>query len=328
MKDNFNDFVAAELHKSLPNSWQMIPKENLPGDESCRISYAFLAQIDGKPKFVNIIVVPLSFALNALFEDKLLVLRDDIISKGALLIVINEEAVEMQMGDAGVFISEMLLIHCPEFLWITCSRDKKHQMTFDGIHFEQLHNGLAKIWNAKVTYAGPKIGFQSVNLEIMSDTCWKCQQKIKTVTGIVFPNRQQKNWNKPTWRYYHSLIALNQIKGDKADLITEFVAKLRKDDSGITQVGYKYSNTIKSRYLAASCPYCEALRGNFYVVDDRMDYLHSLQSRMDGSLNYYAIELHIDRYLIQSLFDSSEGCDHTTDAGWGRHKSAIFIPDH
>jgi hypothetical protein len=320
MKDNFYDFVAVELHKSLPDSWQMIPNENLPGDETCRISHAFLAQIDGRTKPVNILVLPLSLAPNALIEANLLTLRDDIISKEALLVVINEEAEEIQMGNAAVFISETLLIHCPEFLWITCCQDKKYQMTFDGIHFEQLHTGLANIWNAKVTYAGPKIGFQSVNLEIMSDTCWKCQRKIKTVTGIVFPNRQQKNWNNPTWQYYHSLIALNQMKGEPADLIAEFVDELRKDDSGITRVGYKYSNTIKSNYFSASCPYCEALRGNFYVIDDRMDYLHSLESRMDGSLNYYSIELEIDRYVIQFLFDSSESCDHTTDAGLGRYK--------
>lgn len=319
MKNNFYDFVALELKKSMPDSWQMIPEEELPGDELCRISHALVAMKDGKERKVNIFVWPLFLELNAALKEKLLILRGSMIEKKALLVVISEEMAEMSLGDTGVFISETLQIHCPEFLWISCCQDKKYQMTFDGINFENLHTGLSNIWNATVTYQGPEIGFQLVNLEIMSDTCWKCQQKIKTVTGIVFPNQHLKTWNDPTWRYYLSLVSLNQVKGNNADVIASFVATLRQHDASTTPVGYKDSNTLKSSNFAASCPYCDALRGNFYVMDDRMDYLHSLQSRMDGGLTYHTISLDVDRYLIQSLFDSSEGCDHTINAGWDRH---------
>jgi hypothetical protein len=319
MKDNFYDFVAAELQKNLPAGSQIIPEEKLLGDESCRITHAFVSLIDHKKKLVNILVLPLSFELSPAIEAKLLKLRDYIVSKEALLMVINEEAAEMRQGNTGIFISEKLQVHCPEFIWITCSRDKRYQMTFDGTHFENLHSGLAKVWDATVTYAGPKLGFQPVNLEIMRYTCWKCSREIKTVTGIVFPNQQLNNWNNTSWQYYHSLVSLNQIKGDTADLIAEFIATLRQNDGAITPVGYKYSNAIKSSYFAASCPYCEALCGNFYVMDDRMDYLHSLQSRTDGSLTYHSVSLNIDNYLIQCLFNSSEACDHTAYAGWGNH---------
>ncbi|MEO7213328.1 MAG: hypothetical protein ABIX36_11035 [Mucilaginibacter sp.] len=320
MKDDFYDFVAVELQKSLPDSWQKVQEEKPNGYELCGNRPAFLALRDSKARQVNLFVWPLSLELNAGLEKKLLILRDDIIAEGTLFIVINEEIEEMRLGNTGVFISEKLLIHCPNFIWVTCCREKKYKITFDGIHFENLHVGLSNIWNAKVTYVGPKIGSQPVNLEIMSDTCWKCQRKIKTVTGIVFPNRQLKNWNNPTWQYYHSLISLDHVKGKSADLIEKFVVTLRQDDANITTVGYKFSNTVRRSYFAAACPYCDALCGSFYVIDSRMDYLHSLQSRMDGSLNYYSITLDVDRYLIQSLFVSSEGCDHTTDAGWGRHK--------
>ncbi|WDF77028.1 hypothetical protein PQ469_24400 [Mucilaginibacter sp. KACC 22773] len=317
MKDDFYDFVAVELQNSLPDSRRIFYKEKTPEKEFYSISHAFVALTDGKKKLVNIVVLPLSLDLNPENKEQLLTLRDDLIFKDALLIVINEETAEMRLGNTGVFISEKLLIHCPNFIWINCSREKKSQMTFDGIHYEDLRSGFAKIWNTTVTYAGPMVGFQSVNLEIMRSTCWKCQREIKTVTGIVFPNRQLNSWNDVTWQYYHSLVSLNQIKGNTADLIAEFVATLRQHDKEITPVGYKYSNTIKSSYFAASCSYCDALFGNFYVMDERMDYLHSLGSRVDGSLTYHSITLNVDRYLIQCVFDSSEACDHTTDAGWG-----------
>ncbi|MEO6850891.1 MAG: hypothetical protein ABI166_09670, partial [Mucilaginibacter sp.] len=304
-----------ELRKSLPDGWQMFPEKKLPGDEIC-ISHAIVEMKEGKERKVNIFVWPLSLELNASLKEKLLLLRDEIVATKGLLIVINEEIAEMSLGDAGVFISETLLIHCPNFLWISCCLDRKYQMTFDGIRFKSLHSGLSNIWNAKVTYKGPEIGSQQVNLEIMSDTCWKCQRKIRTVTGIVFPDQQMKNWENPNWRYYLSLVSINQIKGDTADVIAAFVVTLRQDNAGITPVGYKRSNAVKRSYFAASCPYCGALRGNFYVMDDRMGYLHSLQSRIDGTLTYHTISLDIDQYLIQSLFDSSEACDHTTNAGW------------
>jgi hypothetical protein len=320
MTDEFYLFVENELQKSLPPNWQRISVDNLLGDEPCKISHAFLATIKGEQKLVNILILPLSLDLDAAQENSLLKLRDYILSKGCLLIVVDEEATALQLGNTGVFISEKLQIHSPDFIFVTCCRDKSNQVTLDGSNYESLGLGLASLWDGTLIYLGPKEGFQPVNLEIMRDHCWKCKQEIKTVTGIVFPDRQLDNWDNAEWQYYNDLLSLYHIKGDTAELISNFVAVLRQNDESITPVGFKFSHTIKEHYCASSCPYCDALQGNFYVNDKRIDLLHSLQCRIEGSLTYYSIGLNIDRYLIQCLYEGCEICDHSTFGGWGRHE--------
>ncbi|GAA3989381.1 hypothetical protein [Mucilaginibacter dorajii] len=319
MTGEFYLFVENELQRSLPANWQRISADKLLGDEPCKISHAFLANIRGEQKLVNILILPFSLNLDSVQENALLKLRDYILSKSCLLIVINEEAAVKQLGNTGVFISENLQVHSPHFIWMTCYRDKKNQTTFDGSNYESLHLGFASFWDGTLSYMGPKEGFQQLNLEIMRDHCWKCKQEIKTVTGIVFPDRQLDNWDSTEWRYYNGLLSLNQIKGDHAELIRNFVGLLRKNDTAITPVNVKFSHTIQTSYFAASCPYCDSLQGSFYVNDDRIDLLHSLQSRIDGSMTYHSIELNVDQDLINCLYDGCEICDHSIPGGWGRH---------
>ncbi|NHA03244.1 hypothetical protein G7092_05545 [Mucilaginibacter sp. HC2] len=321
MTGEFYLFVENELQKSQPANWQRVSADKQLGDEPCKISHAFLTTIKGEQKLANILILPLSLNLDVAQESALLKLRDYILSEGCLLMVISEEAAALQLGNTGVFISEKLQVHSPDFMWITCCGDKQNQTTFDGINYESLHVVFGSLWEGTLSYQGPKEGFKQVNLEIMRDHCWKCKQEMKTVTGIVFPDRQLENWDNVDWRYYNDMLSLYHIKGDTANLIGNFVDVLRQNDETITPVSFRFSNTIQENYCASSCPYCDALQGNYYVNDKRIDLLHSLECRMDGNLSYYAIGLNIDQYLLKCLYAGAEVCDHSTFGGWGRHET-------
>jgi hypothetical protein len=316
MKDSFYDFVTHELEQTLPVNWQHIDENKLPGDPPCKISHAFPARIAGELKMVNILVLPMSFKLNADDEKQLSRLIDLLLSERVLLIVINEEPQADYLADTGTFISERLLVHSPDFIWISCCLDKSNKITFDGIHYEPLHRGLAKIWKGTLTYGGPRQGLQQVNLEIMKSNCWECGKEIKTVTGMVFPDRQLTRWNDTTWKYYNNLLNLSQIMMNDAILIAEFIETLRINDPVITPVSFRFNDADQESYFAASCPYCDETCDEFYVNDERTGLLHLLQSRIDGSLKYYSLKLKIGQYLIDRLYNGCEACVHTTAGGW------------
>jgi hypothetical protein len=157
-----------------------------------------------------------------------------------------------------------------------------------------------------------------VNLEIMRDECWKCKYSMRTVTGIVFPDRQLSRWDNPDWQYFNQLLRLAQITGAPAKTIQQVVDRLRQTDRSITPVSDRYSKTQEGNYLAAGCPNCNALRGDFHVADYRMRYLHTLDSRWSGELEYRSISLPVNEAMVAALSDGYEGSDHATGTGWKR----------
>lgn len=304
---------------SLPSTWKRIPTEKLLGRGPCKIRHAFhSAPIYGKSKLINLLVLPLSLEVDDRLEDQLIKLRDYILSSECMLVVISEEEQSRLLADMGQFIEDCLLIDSSDFLWITCSRDQGYKTMIDSEAFEDLHTVIYDLWKGILRYDGPTIGLQQVNLELMQDECWKCHKPMMTVTGLVFPNVQLERWDNADWLYYNQLLPLSDLKGDNARSIQQFVDLIRTVDTTITPVGNRYSNTEQASYTAASCPHCKALRGDFHVADYRMQYLHSLESRIDGHLKYYSISLRIDQELIESLMNGCEFCDHTCACGWKR----------
>jgi hypothetical protein len=319
MKNNFYSFVDNEIQKALPPSWKRVPKEELLGKSSCKIRQAFhSAPIYGKSRLINILTLPLSLELNDLIEFRLLELRDCILASGCMLVVISEEEHANQLADMGIFIDDHLLINSPDFLWITCNRDHGYKTTVASEIFEDLHTIIHDLWKGVLRYNGPTAGLQQVNLELMQDGCPKCRKPITTVTGLVFPDVQLEHWDNADWLYYNQLLPLFNITGETARSIQQFVTLLRKVDTTITPIRKRYCHMEQTNYTAAICPYCKAPRGDFDVAEDRMQYLHSLESRITGHLKYYSISLNIDQELIDSLTDGFECCPHTLPIGWER----------
>lgn len=319
MKANFYEFVAQQVLRALPVNWKHIPAEKLLGKPPYQISHAFNTGMnEGKSKLINILVLPLSVTLDKEAENQLIRLRDYILSRKCLLVVISEEENSGLHADTGIFISEDLRVENEYFLWLQCAHDQGGRTTIDGTNFLDLQVMLHELWKGKIAYSGPKEGFQQVNLEIMKDSCWKCKQEMSTVTGVVFPDKQLRNWASANWKYYNCLLSLSGFSGKNTALIQQFVNQLIVADPAITPVSIKYSQTLKDSYLAASCPSCHALRGNHYAGEKRINYLFDLESRFDGSLVYHTIGLNITKDLVQEVLSEYEACEHTCISGWNK----------
>lgn len=319
MVSNFYKIIDDEVKIALPPDWKRIPSDKLLGKEPYKIRHAFhSSRVDNKSKLINILVLPLSLRLDGNIESQLIKLRDYILSRDCLFIVINEEEEAGSLADIGQFIEENLFIDNPNFLWIICSRDKGYKTSIEWQAFEDLNMVIHDLWDGTLHYAGPKIGLQQVNLELIQDNCWKCNKIMKTVTGVVFPNKQLRYWNNVDWLYYNQLLPLSKLDSNNIQLIQQYVAQLRMRDAIITPLGDRYSHTVQESYFAASCPHCNALRGDFHVADYRMQFLHSLKSRINGQLEYHSIQLEIDQELINTLRDGYESCNHTCGIGWER----------
>jgi hypothetical protein len=263
-------------------------------------------------------VLPMSLALDKSLETQIVKLRDYIISKSCVLIVINEDTHANSLGNTGIFIEDHLVVDCPEFLWLQCSHEENYKTSLGSTLFEDLHKVIRGMWLGEIGYAGPKTGLQQVNLEMMVDRCWSCRRDIKTVTGIVFPDKQLERWDNADWLYYNQLLPLSEITGFTAGVIAGYVETLRKKDTAVTPVGDRFSKTIQASYFAASCPYCNKLLGDFHVGDHRTQYLHSLDSRKKGLLQYHSMPLSVDQNMITTLRRGYEDCDHTCGMGWER----------
>ncbi len=323
MKNNFYQFVDQQVEKAIPATWKKIPPEKLPGKGNFKIKHAFHSSpLYGQSRLINLLVLPLSLEINEGSEGQLIELRDYIQSKDATLVVISEEERSGALGDTGIFIDERLRINSAGFLWIVCGRDQQYRTRIDSDAFEDLNTVIHDLWKGMLYYDGPSAGLQQVNLELMQDECWKCHIPMTTVTGLVFPNTQLQRWDSPDWLYYNTLLPLSELDGENARSIEQFVHLLRKVDTDITPVKYRHSRARADSYFMANCPHCKAKRGDFYVDDDRTQYLHSLESRITGQLKYFSISLNIDQESIDSLMDGYEGCDHTCICGWRRRETA------
>lgn len=240
MTSHFHEFVARQVFKALPVTWKQIPLEKLLGRPPYQINHAFNSvKNKGKSRLINILVLPLSVSLDKQAENQLIRLRDYIISRNCLLVVISEEENSGLLVDTGIFISEDLKVDSEYFIWLQCSHDQACKTTIDGKVFTDLHVVLHELWKGLISYNDPKAGFQQVNLEIMEDSCWKCKQEMRTVTGVVFPDKQLKNWSSSNWKYFNCLLPLSSFGGKNGELIQQFTEQLRISDPGITSVGSK-----------------------------------------------------------------------------------------
>jgi hypothetical protein len=161
-------------------------------------------------------------------------------------------------------------------------------------------------------------GTQQVNVEVMNDSCWKCRQPTHVVTVLIFPDRQLGTWDNDQWLYYNHLVALQVLPEQYALFIQAFAADLRQTDQLVTPVNYRYSRTVGDSYRAAVCPHCDALQGSFPIIEKRIDLLHDLTSRLNGSLQYHPVTLDVDQALLHEISNGFEGCPHTHIVGWAR----------
>lgn len=143
-----------------------------------------------------------------------------------------------------------------------------------------------------------------------------CQTPMKTVTGIVFPNRLLPRWDHGDWKYYNELIRLSQLGPDNASSIRQQVNRFRMHSPHITPVGYRHDPELNATVFSASCPSCNALRSEFDISRLRCEYMKSFIFREVGSLQYHSISLTVDQRLILLLHEGCEINPFTCQIGW------------
>lgn len=312
----FKEFVNIELRKFLPQDWRMIPNDRLLGKDNLKISFAFNSL--NKDKLINILTIDSNFNVNDDTIDNAIKLRDYILSKNCMLIVVFKYKETKESNDIAHFISDYIEISHPNYLTLFCHEKFKMVTTIDGKKFEDLNVILKGIWSNEIQFFGPKTGKQIINLEFMDDSCWKCNKKIKTLTGFVIPNMNLKYWDNRKWRYFNQLISLASIPTKYIEQIKQKVSQLRESDYIYTPIEYRYSNTVKSKYWAATCPFCKSIRGSYFVDESRSEYMHDLLSREIKTLEYHSIEVELNLEVFKLLNDGFEYCPHTCSTEWAK----------
>ncbi|HEY6324334.1 MAG TPA: hypothetical protein VJA16_22550, partial [Thermoanaerobaculia bacterium] len=168
-------------------------------------------------------------------------------------------------------------------------------------------------------YHGPCEGVQTIGIEIMRDTCWRCHASLDTVTGIVFPDREVSDWSRPDWTYYQALLPLARIPDAMIPALSAAVEAWRAaGDRRLTVIRWRYSKTVEYAYWAAECSACGSFRGDFPVMEARLEWLNDLESRRMGILSYRPLRLDVPREALQELTWGGEVNPHVRFLGWYR----------
>lgn len=96
-----------------------------------------------------------------------------------------------------------------------------------------------------------RAGTRAVKLQIASISCWKCGKPIRAIRGYVINN------------YFAPLAEVSDRHG-----LAKFISALRQRMPEVTPVSLRYSGTLQTKYLAAACPFCSALLGNWFMTAD------------------------------------------------------------
>lgn len=204
--NTFYQTIDKEVLQAIPNNWRTLPTDKLLGKDPCKVRFAFNCSTNnGKSTLINILALDSSLPIDKKIEKQLESLRDYIISKGSTLIVLHEQDRSNYENDLGIFISESFNIESKNFITIPCYKDLGYKTTINGQDYEDLNRVIHDIWNGELKFSGPSPGNQKVNLEVMQDECWKCKKAMKTVTGIVFPNKELNKWNNLAESYRYLL---------------------------------------------------------------------------------------------------------------------------
>jgi hypothetical protein len=184
---------------------------------------------------------------------------------------------------------------------------------------EPLSDVIRDLWSGDLFYRGPCEGPQTVGVEIMKDTCWRCRFALDTVTGIVFPDREVADWSRPDWAYYQALLQLARMPDPIIPTLSAAVESWRAaGDRRLTVIRWRYSKTVEYAYWAAECTACGAFQGDFPLMEERMQLLDDLDSRRTGILSYRPLPLDVPRQALQELTWGMEVNPHARFLGWYR----------
>lgn len=155
---------------------------------------------------------------------------------------------------------------------------------------------VASLLNRKLKFCNhsrlkPK---QEVSIILFQTQCWKCHKtqycytvypKFSTVCGQDF-NMMDSSWSDDTIdknpRVYEA--------------VQRFLESYQDKSIKIGQLKQRFSKTVHHSYLSHGCYYCDAIFGDFYMTDSKLDIYNDLNSQ-------YRLENYI-RFTTEITFDT------------------------
>jgi hypothetical protein len=321
MESRFLAAIDAAVDRALPAGWPRVPRRRLPARGSVHARHAFrLANHSGPGSYLAIVAVP-PLPRIAADERDLSALVDHVIALGASLLLLFEHE-----DDPDGWVREHVDFPHPRFLCLACappheSANEGGDYTAELVHDRRvpLSAAIRDLWSGALFYRGPAEGMQTVGLEIMKDRCWRCHAALDTVTGIVFPDREVADWSLPDWAYYRQLLDLARIPDSLIPALSAAIECWRAaGDRCLTVIRWRHSKTVEYAYWAAECTACGAFRGDYPLMEERQQWLETLESRHAGILSYRPLRLDVPRQALQELTWGWEANPHACFLGWRR----------
>ncbi len=210
MTREFLAAVDAAVEQALPEGWPRVRAEKLPAHGSQRARHAFRLQDHTGPAAYLVIAVAPPFISRSApsVRSDLEALIDHVLSRGASLLLLYDA-----QDDPDSWLRNGISCPHPRFLCLACTHGLGDACTTEPTHAgnEPLADTIRDLWSGELFYRGPTDGPQTVGVEILQDTCWRCHADIDTVTGIVFPDRQIDDWTSPHWTYFRQILELAAI---------------------------------------------------------------------------------------------------------------------
>jgi hypothetical protein len=319
MHQSLDAAVKDAVRRGLPSSWPRLSAELLPTYGTAYLLGGFDALDPSRASDeFNIAVLPEDGRVTDESQEHWTRLRDMVLSRGSTLVTFF--ATERGRGGFGWedLVSNILRVEHPQLLTLEATQLPTGTWVVEPAYerVETLTRTVRALWRQHLCFSGPEEGRQRVGVELMADKCWKCAAPLRTVTGIVLPDRLVHNWQGTDWQYFDSLLPLATLGPTTVESICESIALWRVEDSSITPVEMRATHGSGTSYWAATCPKCRAVRGAFYVSEERMRYLQDLESRREGALLYRPLEIDVTFEMLETLSSEGEICPHSRISGW------------
>ncbi len=300
---------------TIENNIKIISEDKLFTKGNVRVDFSFYSNNN----FINTFIIDNYYELTENKRQNLLSLINYLLKKKVYVVFLYSE----NNDEASIFVSEELQIINPFFLSATYLIENQTPLIelFEcKLLFSKV---ITSIFSNDLYYYGPQIGYNRVGIELIKDNCWKCKNEIFSVTGIVIPNKKVNNWKLEDWNYFHTNLNLKDLPIDLTKMIKDKVEYYKLNyKQNVTSIMNNYSNTMKLKYPSATCPYCNKMRGDFYLNEKRMDFMHNLGDNINkNNLIYIGLDCKLEQKTLNKL--NNGFISNTEVIGWYLNKNIL-----
>ena len=298
--------VDAAVDESLPADWPRVPRERLPRHGTVQVRHCFrMARSEQQGEYLAVVAVPRSGAAGSSATLKqvsgdLQSLSAYVIERGVLLLMVYEQESLESFDDLGKRVFQTISWPDLRLLAVGCVHDEQGILIVapTAAGSEPLVATIRDLWSGALRYEGPRVGLQTVGVEIMDRVCWRCGRLLATVTGIVVPAGEEVDWTASDLADSQNLLPVDELPASEVRALMQAVDRWRAGgEKQISPIRYRFSHTIGESYWAATCPWCGVLQGAFPVWEERCELLS------DGveKLRYRELELDLSPELLRVL---------------------------